>query len=108
MHHGGIVLARENVSGAAHIGSELIEFVDSFDGQAPNIFFAEVTEKEFISVRIRKLMLFYVRAANPVPLRFQPLYQVATDETTCATNQNSFFIHEWHHPMYSFRAAIAK
>jgi len=42
VHHGRVVFAGEDVSGAAHVGRELIHFVDSLDGIARNLLIAKV------------------------------------------------------------------
>ena len=43
MHHRGIVLARKNVARAAHIGRELIHFLDSFHRLPGKIRIAQIT-----------------------------------------------------------------
>ncbi len=49
MHDIGIVLTREDVAGSAHIGGELVDLIDPFDGIGHDLLIAEVADDELIS-----------------------------------------------------------
>jgi hypothetical protein len=84
------MLAGEDVPRAAHVGGELIDFVDILDDGAGENLVAQVTEDEFVGVSRTVLMLFDVDATNSEAFRFQTFYEVAADKATSAIHENAF------------------
>jgi hypothetical protein len=88
VHHSGIVLTREDVSGASHIRGKLADQVDAAQNLGHDTGIAEVADDEFLSRAVRKLLIFEVNAPHPEALALQSSYQMTADEFTGAANQH--------------------
>ena len=88
VHHVGIVFAGEDVAGAAHIGRQLIDFVEpAVDHVAHEIWIAKIADHEIISLGLAEAWKFQIDASDPEALPFEPPHQVVTDEATCPADQ---------------------
>ena len=88
MHHVGIVLAGEDVAGAAHVGGELIDFIEfPIDHRRADILLAQIADDEIIGLRLGEFRIFQVDAADPEAFAFQTLHHVAGDKAAGAANQ---------------------
>src|ERR1039457_1395199 len=88
VHHSGIVLAGEDIPCAAHIGGELVDFLDVLHDIAGDLLVTEITKGKLVGGRLSEVVGFYVCSAYPVAFGFQPLYQVAADKATGATDED--------------------
>ena len=93
MHHVGVVQSGKDVAGAAHVGGELIDFVDAIDDIGNEVWIAQVAYNELVGRRGGKVMNLEVDGANPVPFRFQTLDQVSADEPTGTVDEDSLHSH---------------
>ena len=84
------MLARENVSGSAHVGGELVDFVDAVDHGLCKVLLAEIADYEFVGGRFGMLVAFDVHGANPITFAFQPFHKMAADETAGAVYEYAF------------------
>ncbi len=92
MHHVRVVLAGEDVPGAAHVRGQLVDDLDSPDHIADQRRVAQVALNKFIGRRIGELMPLQVHRAHPESLGFEPLHQVATDKAAGPIHQYSFHV----------------
>ena len=88
MHHRGIMLAGKDVTRTAHVGGELINFVDSCDDVLDHGRIAEISDDEFVGRWFDEIVPLEVHAAYPEPLRPQSLYQMAANESTGSSYEN--------------------
>ena len=69
MHHVGVMLAGKNIAGAAHIGGELIDFVEAaVDDSAAKALISQIADHEIIGFSLGKFLKFQVHAAHPEPV----------------------------------------
>src|SRR5260370_24697120 len=88
MHQSGIVLAGEDVTGAAHIRGELINLIKAaVDDSAGESGIPQIADDKIIGFALREFMKLQVDTPHPVSIALQPFYQVAADEAACATDQ---------------------
>ena len=88
VHHVGVVLTGENVTGAAHVGRQLVNFVKPpIDHISHKIRITKIADHEIIGLGFAKARKFKVRATNPESLALEPLDQMMTDEPTGAADQ---------------------
>ncbi len=92
MHHLGIVLAGEDIAGAAHVGGKLINFFNSLDGLARHAGIAKVGENEFVGRRRRIFVWLQIDCPNPVAFLAQSAYEVAANKPARPVDQNPFQI----------------
>ena len=87
VHHIGIVFAGKDVAGSAHVGCELIDFVEAaVDDMSHEIWITKITDDEVISVCLAEPREFKIGAANPKALPLKPPDEVVTNEATSPTN----------------------
>ena len=95
-----LALGRVDETHAAHVGGQLIDFVDLPAGNRQRGLavsrFAEVQLQELIGGGGGKLVLLDVHPADPIPLALQFLDQVAADEATRTTDHR--FLHDLPQP----------
>ena len=81
MHDVGVVLAGEDVSRAAHIGGELVDFVESLSTTARQTrLIAQVADDEVVGLGFGVFVEFEIDAAHPESFALQSFDQVAADE----------------------------
>ena len=90
VHHVGVVLAGEDVTGAAHIGGQLIDLVEAaVDGFTAHGRVAQVADDEVIGHGFAEARILQVHAAHPKAFLFQSLNEVAPDEAARTADQCS-------------------
>jgi hypothetical protein len=88
MHDVGVMLAGEYIAGAAHVGGELIDIIEtSIDDRATKALIAQVANDEVIGVRLRIFMKFEIDAPNPIAFFSQAFYEMAADESPGSTDK---------------------
>jgi hypothetical protein len=74
MHHVGIVITSEYVSGASHVGSQLIDLVDAAHYISDNARIPQVTNDKLVSWDFAEFVEFEIDCPNPITLLLQPLH----------------------------------
>ena len=93
MHHVGVVLAGEDIAGAAHVGGELIDLIElAVDDGRADILLAQVADDEIVGFGLGEFRIFQIDAADPEAFTLQPLDQMAGDKTASAANQCLFHL----------------
>ena len=83
MHDFGVMIAGEDITGAAHIGGELIhEIKRAVDYRGADLLVPEITYDEFICGSLRKLGILEVDPAHPASFGPEPSHEMAPDEAT--------------------------
>jgi hypothetical protein len=90
MHDARVMLSGEYVTGAAHVGGELVDFIDALEDLAGEALIAKIAENKFVGGRLGEFMAFDIDGAYPEALLFQPFYQVSPDKSAGSVDQNSF------------------
>ena len=90
MHHCGIVLASENVTGPAHIGGQLVYFFYTRHRFLCNILVAEVANYKFVRWRGTVFVVFQIYSTHPIAFCFESFHEVAADEATGSCDKNAF------------------
>ncbi len=80
------MLTSKDVSSSAHIGSELIHFVNPFDGELRNLLVAQIADNELVGLGFGVFVPLDVDAPDPKAFRLQSLHKVAADESTGASD----------------------
>jgi hypothetical protein len=88
MHHGSVVLAREDITSAAHVGGQLIHLVDAFHNMLDNAGIPEISHDEFVRGRRGVLVPFEIDGAHPIALAFQPPHKMTADKSPGAVYEN--------------------
>ena len=87
MHDDCVVLAREDVSGAPHISSELINFIESAINDFAAIRrFAQIGENEIVGFCFGELGKLEIDTAHPETFSLQVLYEMGSDKAPCPAN----------------------
>src|SRR5690606_781430 len=90
VHHVRVVLAGENVAGAAHVGGQLIDLVEAaVDGLPADIPVAEVADDEIVGFRLGEARVLQIHTADPETLPAQPSHNVGADEAAGSQNKGS-------------------
>ena len=88
MHDVGVVLAGEDVAGAAHVGGELVDLVEApIDDGVAESGVAQVADDEVVGLGLGELGEFQVHAADPEAFMLEAAHQVAADEASRAADQ---------------------
>ena len=86
------MLAREDITRAAHIRGQLINFIKTAIDQRPAIFsLAEIGDNEIVSFRLAELGVLEVDSAHPKALAFEMLYKVRADKTDRPPHKQELF-----------------
>src|SRR5271170_3301660 len=94
VHDVGVILAGENKSGAAHIGSELIDLIEPLiDYLTAKISVAQIADRQVVCFALRIFTEFQIDAAYPKAVLLQPLDQVPADEAPGPTHQRCLYRH---------------
>jgi len=81
VHHIGIVFAREDIAGPAHIGGKLINLVKpAVNDMVYEVLVAKVPDNEVIGVSLAKPRKFQVSTPHPKSFPLQTPNEVMTDE----------------------------
>ena len=82
----GIVLAGKDVTGAAHVGGKLVNFIEaSVDDLAAKGRVAKIRDDKVVRFGLVKLRIFEIHAADPKALALKPLDQVMADKPSGTT-----------------------
>src|SRR4051794_5378554 len=88
MHNIGIIVADEEVAGAAHIGGELVDFVKpAIDDGVAEIRVAQVADDEIIGLSFSELGKFQVDPTDPEAFMLQAARQMAANKPTSTADQ---------------------
>ena len=88
MHDIGVVVAGEDIAGAAHIGGKLVDFIEPpIDRHAAEILLPEVADDKIVSLAVAKFGKFEIDAADPKTLALQTADDMAADESAGSANQ---------------------
>jgi len=69
VHHVGVMLTGEYISGPAHVRCKLIYLVNTVNDTLYNVLVAQVAEDKFICFSVRKLVPLAVDSPHPVTFR---------------------------------------
>ena len=93
VHDVGVVFAGEDITGAAHVGCQLVYFVKStVDHAAAEILFAKIADNEIVGVGFGIFMELEVDASNPETLFLQTLDKMAANEATGPEHECRFHV----------------
>jgi uncharacterized protein (DUF362 family) len=88
MHDVGVVLAGEDIAGAAHVGRQLVHLGElTVDHPADAFRVAQVLHHEVVGLRLGERIELQVDAADPEAFALEALDQVSTDKSARAQNQ---------------------
>src|SRR5450432_3829369 len=88
------MLAGEDITCPAHIGSKLVNFAKAPIQDLPTeIGIAQIPDRKVVSLSFDKGIEFQIDAADPESLSFQPLDQMASDEAASPKNNCQFLTH---------------
>jgi hypothetical protein len=91
VHDVGVVLAGEDIAGAAHVGRELVDLLEIPVHQAlAEAAIPEIADYEVVGLGRREFRKFEIGAAHEEPLALQPAHQVAADEPARPAHQCRF------------------
>jgi hypothetical protein len=94
VHYVGIVFTGKDVSGPAHIGCKLINFVETaIDHMSYEVRITKVADYEIISLRFTETRELEIGSSDPKPLPFEPPNKVMTDEAAGPANEGNFSRH---------------
>src|ERR1044071_9531186 len=90
MHDVRVVLAREDIFRATHIGRELIHLVKAaIDDLPADILIAQIPDDKVVGSRVGKLGIFEIDRSRPKALTLQSANQMRTNEAAAAKHQSS-------------------
>jgi len=88
----GVVLAGEDVAGAAHVGSQLINFIESLVDRAADVVgVTQIGDDEIIGLGFGVLIELQVDSAHPEAFPLQSFDQMAADKAAGAGDKNPGF-----------------
>jgi hypothetical protein len=88
VHDVGVVLAGENVTRAAHVGCELIDFIETAVDKMPHkIGVTKVAEYEIIGLRLAEAREFKIGPADPETFALKTTDKVMSDKAASPTDQ---------------------
>jgi hypothetical protein len=91
VHQVSIVFTGEDVPGSAHVGCELIDFVEpTVEHVSYQVGITKVADHKIIGFSLAEPWEFEVGASHPEALALEPLYQVVPNEAAGPTHQRSF------------------
>jgi hypothetical protein len=97
VHDVGVVLAGEDIAGAAHVRGQLVHLVEAaIDGRTARCDIGEVPDHEIIRLGGRVLGVFEVDASDPAAFALEALHEVTADEAPSSAYQN--VLHGSHPP----------
>jgi hypothetical protein len=86
MHDVGVVLAGEDVTRAAHVGGQLVNFVEAaIDRRLAELHLSQIANDEVVGLGFAEAWVFQVDATYPNAYPLQPLDEVAADEASRTT-----------------------
>jgi hypothetical protein len=87
VHDDGIVLAREDITGAPHVGGKLVNLVKfAVDRIATVRWLAQIHNDEVIGLGLRILRELKIHTPHPKPIALQALYEMRSDKPTCTAH----------------------
>jgi hypothetical protein len=99
VHHIGVMLTSKDVTGATHIGCQLINLIEAaVDDCTAKTLVPQIADYKIIRFSFREFVKFQVHAAHPEPVTLEPFDQMAADESTSPTDQRTL-----RHKILSFR-----
>jgi hypothetical protein len=106
MHDVSIVLACENVTGAAHVRCQLIYFVKSaIHNLSAKRLIPKIPDDEIVRLGLGKCRKLQVNPAYPEAFSLEPLYEMTPDKPSGTANQSRR--HGIHNHRGSFQFADA-
>jgi hypothetical protein len=91
VHDVGIVLAGENITRAAHVGCELIDFIETAIDKMPyKVGVTKVAEYEIIGLRLAEAREFKIGPADPKTFALKTTDKVMSDKAASPTDQRLF------------------
>src|SRR4030042_1093475 len=91
VHHIGIMLSGEDISGTAHICGKLIYLIkETVEHVLAHVLIAKIADNEFIGNSGAELGVFEIDSPYPVPLTLQSDHQVVADKPTGSANKRRF------------------
>ena len=91
MHDTGVVLAREDITGPPHVGSQLVDFVHLFiHDRSHHTGIPQIPQHEFVRRAVAVLMILDIDSPHPVSFALQTRHQMSADETAGTANQCFF------------------
>lgn len=91
MHDVGIVVAREDISGSAHVGRQLVQLVEpAIDRGAAVIGTPEVADDEIVGLGVAEFGKLEIDPADPEAFTLQAADQVTADEPAGPADEGFF------------------
>ena len=104
VHHVGIVFTGEDVAGSAHVGRELIDFIEAAVDHMPHeVGITKVADHEVISFCLAETWEFEIGTSDPKAFPLEPPDKVVTDEATGPADQRNFSGHWFRRHLISSR-----
>jgi hypothetical protein len=86
----GIMLTSKDVTGATHIGCQLINLIEAaVDDCTAKALVPQVADYKIISLGLREFVKFQVHATHPETVTLEPFDQMAADESARPTDQRT-------------------
>jgi len=94
VHDIGVVLTGEDIAGATHIGSKLIDLIESaIDHGTASTLIPQIRNDEIVGYRFCEWWIFEIDASDPEALAIQTLHKMTAYESACTKNQSRFGDH---------------
>jgi hypothetical protein len=91
VHDVGIVLAGENVTRAAHVCCELIDFVETAVDKMPHkVRITKIAKYEIVGLRLAEAREFKIGPADPETFALKTTDKVMSDKAASPTDQRLF------------------
>ena len=88
MHHRGIVVAGEDIAGAAHVSGKLIQLIEpAIDYSLADILTPQIADDEIVGLGVAELGKLKIDPANPETLGLQVADQMIADEPAGPADQ---------------------
>ena len=90
MHDRSIVFPGEDVTGPAHVCSELVDLVSTLDDTTRKSGIAKIAEAKVIRRTCGEFVVFDVSCPHPIAFGLETLHKVAANESAAAANKSCF------------------
>ena len=91
VHHVGIVFTGEDVAGSAHVGRELIDFIEpAVDHVSHEVRITKIADHEVIGFSLAETWELEIGASDPEAFPLEPPDQMMTDEAARPADQRDF------------------
>jgi|SRR6266436_5592452 len=92
MHHASVMLASEDVPGASHVRSQLINVLDTLNDAGDHSLVTQVTDNELIRYTLGEFGVLQVNASDPETFILQAPDQMTANEA--ASSANKYTLHK--------------